>query len=297
MFYTAGILAVCWLFSQSLLAYPLEITHRLGQTTIAATPQRVVTLGVGALDALDYFGIAPIGVSKEDIPDYLSHYQHEQYAASGRPNEPNFEAIYNLKPDLIIAGPRSARSYDELSKIAPTVIFAAEYSGYWQSTQAMWRMLGKIFAIELQVEQTIAAFDQQFAAIKARNTQHPRSALTLMHAGGKISSFGPESRFSIVYREFGFTPSVAESFTATHGHLISYEFIAANNPQTILLINKDEITGRAKQPNLLPLENALVKPTRAYQSQQIKMLDSHAWYIAIAGVTATQRMLDDIKSL
>ena len=45
-------------------AQTLTVKHALGTTAIDATPKRVVVIGFGALDTLDYFGITTIAVSK-----------------------------------------------------------------------------------------------------------------------------------------------------------------------------------------------------------------------------------------
>lgn len=41
-------------------AETVTIEHRLGKTTLEQKPQRVVVIGVGALDAIDSFGIEPL---------------------------------------------------------------------------------------------------------------------------------------------------------------------------------------------------------------------------------------------
>ena len=43
--------------------------------------------------------------------------------------------------------------------------------------------------------------------------------------------------------------------------------------------------------------NDLIKTTRAFKNDQIILLDLNAWYLSIAGVTATETMIEDVKRL
>ncbi len=72
-------------------AETVTIEHRLGKTTLEQKPQRVVVIGVGALDAIDSFGIEPVAVSKFDgTPAYLAKYKSDKYPRAGSLFEPDF---------------------------------------------------------------------------------------------------------------------------------------------------------------------------------------------------------------
>ncbi|GAM76431.1 catechol siderophore ABC transporter [Vibrio ishigakensis] len=77
-------------------------THSLGEIEIDQVPQRVVVLGQGSLDLLDELGVEPVGLVKPLMPHFLSKYTADQYQSVGTLQEPNFEAIFMLKPDLIM---------------------------------------------------------------------------------------------------------------------------------------------------------------------------------------------------
>ncbi|MGU3841603.1 ABC transporter substrate-binding protein, partial [Vibrio diabolicus] len=108
-------------------AAKVVIDHYMGQTELEQSPERVVVIGFGPLDALDNFGIDPVAVSNSsNLPSYLSKYSKDNYTSAGSLFEPDFETIYMQKPDLILVGPRASAKYEELSEIAPTVVFAAK---------------------------------------------------------------------------------------------------------------------------------------------------------------------------
>ncbi|SDI09649.1 iron complex transport system substrate-binding protein [Vibrio xiamenensis] len=274
----------------------VEIKHEMGTTQVETNPSRVVVLGIGALDVVDSLGINPVAVSKVSmLPDYLKKYS--DYPSSGSLFEPDFEAIYNDKPDVIIAGPRSASHYDELSKIAPTVIFgSARGADYWPATQQEWRKLGKVFDKQQWVEKKITELDAQFKAIRDYNQAHNADALTVMSSGGNITTFGAHSRFSIIYKDFGFNETVKNIKPSQHGDLISYEYIQKANPSTLFIIDRDKLVNKGQSHTHQEFENDLVKSTKAYKNQHMKYLDLNAWYLAISGVKATENMVADIES-
>lgn len=292
----SSVLLSCFI-SMPALAGSVTIEHRMGKTVIDETPKRVVVLGMGALDAVDQFGIDPVAVNKvAQLPTYLQKYKGAQYAAAGSLFEPDFETIYMQKPDLIVAGARAAASYDELSEIAPTIVFAAENDkGYWTSTKEQWRNLGKVFDIEAKVEQKIDALDADFKAIRDYNQQHEVNALTVMSSGGNITTFGAQSRFSAIYKDFGFKEAVKSIKTSNHGDLISYEYIRKADPQTLLIIDRDKLVNKGESTTRQDFENDLIKATQAYQHNKMTFLDLNAWYISISGVTATEQMISDVK--
>ena len=120
------------------------------------------------------------------------------------------------------------------------MLFRSENEDYWQGTKAQWRNIGKIFNIEDKVEQKITKLDAQFKAIRDYNQAHNNDALTILSIGDNISAFGAKSRFGAIYTDFGFTETVKNLKTGTHGDVISYEFIREANPKNILVIDRSE---------------------------------------------------------
>lgn len=284
------------MFSASSYAEMITVSHQLGETKLETKPQRVVVIGTGTLDALDYFGIKPVAVTQATtLPDYLLKYKTKEFASSGSLAEPDFETIYMQKPDVIIIGSRTVKAYKELSKIAPTIVFAADSKGYWESTQQQWRMLGNVFEIQPRVEAKIASVGAEISKINAYNQKNKITALTIMSAGGNITTFGAQSRFSSIYKDFGFKEAAEGIKESTHGDLISYEFIRNLNPSNILILDKDKLINKGESRTREEFANPLVKATDAYKNNRITYLDINAWYLAVSGVTATDKMISDIK--
>ncbi|RJX75420.1 siderophore ABC transporter substrate-binding protein [Vibrio sinensis] len=276
----------------------VEINHAKGTTKVETNPERVVVLGLGALDTVETFGISPVAISTvSQFPDYLSKYRDGNFVVAGSLSEPDFETIYTQKPDLIIIGSRAITQYDELNKIAPTIVYAADANkGYWPSTQEQWRNLAKIFEKQDFVEQKIEQLDAQFKAISQHNKETNNDALTVMSAGGNVTTFGSQSRFSAIYKDFGFNQTVDGISESKHGDLISYEFIREANPETLLIIDKDKLINKGTSNTKREFDNELVQATSAFKNNRIVYLDINAWYLSISGIQATEQMIQDVKT-
>ena len=272
----SAFISIATLSSVSVNAKSVTLDHIMGSTTLESSPQRVVVIGTGALDAVDALDIKPIAVSKGTaLPDYLDQYNAKNIASSGTIFEPDFETIYTQKPDSIIVGPRSSKHFKELSKIAPTFVFAVENgSDYWQNTQALWNDLGVIFDKQELVNQKIDGLNQRFKAIKSYNQSHDMDALMLMSSGGNVTSFGEGSRFSVLYKDFGFIPTIAvkdkkSEKTGGHGQLVSYELVSQENPSTLLILDRDKLVNKGKSTTRQDFDNDLVKSTNAYKNNRM----------------------------
>lgn len=74
------------------------------------------------LDTLDQLGAPVVGIAKDYVTSFLTHYRDDTNVADvGSTIQPNLERLHALKPDLILISPLQAQSYKELSQIAPTV--------------------------------------------------------------------------------------------------------------------------------------------------------------------------------
>lgn len=132
-------------------SFPVTIAHAYGETTIPAKPQRIVTWGWAAQDAVIALGEVPVGIP------YFSYggdekgalrWTQDAVAALGAdfptilPDgfDPPIEAIAALQPDLIIAvySGITEEQYEVLSGIAPVVAFPeTPWSTPWQQTITM----------------------------------------------------------------------------------------------------------------------------------------------------------------
>lgn len=295
-FTLAGVLFLSFA-SASVLAKTYR--HDLGEVTLDKIPQRVVVLGFASLDLLNALDIDPVGLPKKMLPVYLSQYAAEKYTNTGSLIEVNYETLFNLKPDLIIAESRLAKIYPDLSEVAATYMFDVNGDDYWASSRKQWRTLGEIFDKQDQVENLIAQVQGGIDTLSNKSRSAPLTTLTVMNNGNNISMFGPESRFSFIYKEAGFSTSHSRRVNSTphkHGDLISFEYIADAKPELLLILDREQAIGQSSGKARSLFNNALVNTTPAATNRRVVFLDPAAWYLAPGGFTATLTMLDDLKT-
>ncbi|MFL7035066.1 siderophore ABC transporter substrate-binding protein [Vibrio lentus] len=278
-------------------AETVTIEHVKGTAQFDEVPQRVVVLGFGSLDVLDKIGVKPVGAPHSLMPDYLTSYK-ETTANTGSLSEPDFEAIYMLKPDVIIAENRMLKVYDKLAQIAPTIMFSIEGDKYWADAQQNWRALGQLFDKQAEVEAIITETQDSIAAVNDKVTSGETTAMMLMNNGYNIAMFNKGSRFSIIFDDFGYVESKSATVApikGTHGNLISFEYIADAKPEVLYVLDREKAIGKSEGRAQQLFDNPLVAATPAAQQGNIVYLDSSAWYLAGGGVTAIHRMLGDIE--
>lgn len=152
------------------------ITHALGETTIPTTPQRIVALEWTYVEDLLALGIQPVGVADiEGFNDWvkLPVALDPAVVDVGDRGEPNLETLAQLDPDLIIAPLfRVADTYEELSAIAPTVIFdpyptdetVTQYDEMRQTLLQIADLAGRTG----EAEAVLARLDEKIAAARSQ---------------------------------------------------------------------------------------------------------------------------------
>lgn len=275
-------------------AAPVTVEHELGTTVVDVNPQRVVVFDFGALDSLDVLGIDVVGLPKGNIPSYLSQYNDAKYINVGTLQEPDYEAVNALKPDLIIISSRTAAHYDELSRLAPTVYVGVNFDDYLGSVKYNLRMLGRIFGAEDKVEAELARIDTAIARVRAVSAG--RTALVLLTTGGRANAYGPGSRYGFIHDEFGLAPVDDAIVASTHGQVISWEYVLMRDPDYLFVIDRDAVvSGGAGQTARQVVENALVQLTRAYKNGNIVYLEPSYWYLSGGGLQSLTMMIDDVE--
>lgn len=276
----------------------LTIKHELGEITIKNNPQKVVVFDFGTLDTLDKLGVEVTGLPQSNVPSYLSKYSDAKYENVGGLKEPDFEKINSLSPDLIIISGRQQDSYDEFSKIAPTLYVAVDNANYMESFTKNVKTLGQIFGKEAEVETELAAINDSVKALNEKATADGKKALIILANEGKISAYGSGSRFGIIHDVFGFAQADDKIEVSTHGQSVSYEYVADKNPDYLFVVDRDAAvksdgskSGSAKDA----VENDLVKNTNAFKNGKIIYLDPNYWYLSGGGLISVSEMLKEVE--
>ena len=179
------------LLMASAFASAVTIKDAKGEFTLDKTPNRVVALEYSFVDALAQVGVSPVGVADDNKVDRILPQVREKIAAwqsVGTRSQPSLEVIASLKPDLIIADPsRHTAVFEELKKIAPTVMFDSRHESYQEN---------------LETAQKIGDLVGKSAEMKAKINEHNDYIANIaknLGVQGKKASFGTsrEDKFNI----------------------------------------------------------------------------------------------------
>ncbi|SMP01840.1 substrate-binding protein [Laceyella tengchongensis] len=196
--------------------------------------------------------------------------------------EPDFEKINAIAPDLIVISARQAESYKEFSEIAPTIYLGVDSTRYMDSFKENMITLGKIFGKEAIVKQELAKIDSAIKNLNKKATASDKQALIVLANEGKVSAYGPGSRFGLIHDVFGVKPVDSNIKASTHGQSISFEYIVDKNPDYLFVIDRSAVVGGQSGAKQV-IEYELVKKTTAFKEGHIVYLDPNYWYLSGGG--------------
>jgi iron complex transport system substrate-binding protein len=276
-------------------AKEVTITHKYGEVTIEKNPKKVVVFDFGVLDALDTFGVEIAGLPQAIVPKTLEKYAGSEYTNVGSLKEPDFEALHELQPDVIFISGRQAELYDQFAEIAPTVFVEVDYANYLSSLEKNFKLLAEVFEKEDVLDSKMNELKASVEALNKEASADDSKALILLANEGKVSAYGPGSRYGFVHDVFGFKAVDENLEVSQHGQSVTFEYILEKNPDVLFVIDRSAAVGGeigAKDT----IENELVQKTNAYKNGKIVYLDAVNWYIAGNGITSTQSMVDEVKA-
>ncbi|MGN7410135.1 siderophore ABC transporter substrate-binding protein [Sporosarcina sp. SAFN-010] len=273
----------------------MTFKHELGETTLKGTPKKVVVFDFGVLDTLDELGVEVAGVPQSNIPAYLEKYASDDYTNLGSLKEPDFEALHALKPDVIFISGRQADLYDQFEEIAPTIYMGIDNANYMDSFKKNMDTIAQIFDKEDEMKSELADVDKQIEDINTKASESDSKALITLASEGKVSAYGPSSRFGLIHDVFGFTPADEGIEASTHGQNITFEYILETNPDILFVIDRDAAVGKGANAKKT-IENDLVKKTNAFKNDKIVYLNGEYWYLSGGGLKSMKEMIKEVEA-
>lgn len=265
------------------------------EVTLEATPQRVVVLDYASLDTINAIGAgdAVVGVPQKTLPESLKSYKDTTDV--GTLKETDFEAVAAANPDLIIISTRQADNQAKFEEIAPTVNLSADPKNFIESSITRVEDLAGVFGKQNEVADKVDALKKQVEDLKAK-AKESGPTMFVMSSGGKLSTYGPGSRYGFIYDELGFTPAATDiKNDEGHGQEISFEYVAEKNPESMLVIDRDAAIGKPGQAAEQVLDNELVKSTKAAKNEKITYLDGVNWYLVTGGLDTLPSLLTELS--
>ncbi|WP_288349536.1 siderophore ABC transporter substrate-binding protein [uncultured Thalassospira sp.] len=269
----------------------VTVAHAQGETDVPLKPRTVLTFDLSALDTLNVLEEPVEGIPEIALPEILA--QFGELPKIGSMFEPDFEAINAMEPDLIIISGRAAPKFAELSAMAPTIDLTVRQDHFLADVFRNIRVLGTIFDKPEKATAEIEGLKESMASLQALSAK-VGNGLLIMTNGARMSTYGPNSRFGILFNEFGVVPADENIKAGNHGQPVSFEYILETDPDWLFVIDRDSAIGQSGAAAEALLDNDLIHQTSAWKKDQIVYLDSASWYLVNAGIESLHR---NIKQL
>ena len=263
----------CITLAFALQTQAVTVKDAKGEFTLDKTPSRVVALEYSFVDALAQVGVSPVGVADDNKIDRILPQVREKidaWQSVGTRSQPSLEVIASLKPDLIIADPsRHTAVFEELKKIAPTVMFDSRHESYQENLETAQK-IGDLVGKSTEMKAKINEHNDYIANI-AKN----------LGVQGKKASFGTsrEDKFNIqndngyvgsFLTTLGFAPTKLNSDQAFVE--INLEQLVMEKPEYLFIAHyRDESIARKWEAE--PLWKAIP----AVKANHVYSVDSDMW--------------------
>lgn len=268
------------------------IKHELGETQIKGTPQRVVVLEYGFIEAVLASGVKPVGVADDNKPKQLDaevRKQIEGYTSVGTRSQPSLETIKMLKPDLIIADlDRHKNVYEELSKIAPTLVLK-NVNGTYEETLQTFKIIGDALGKKDAIEKVIEDHKTRVNDLKAKVPKENSSVLLVLYKDNVFNVRTTQFFTSGLLETMGFNYAL-KAKSGEWNSKMTIEQLAQIDPDRLIML-KD-----ANGVSNLPADNLIWKSLKAVKNNQVYEADLNLWSLR-RSIQGANKIMDEAEQL
>ena len=292
-------------------AFPVTVNHAQGTTVIERVPQRVAVFDLATLDTMSALGVRAAGVPGTVMPTYLDQYADDSYVKIGSLFEPDYDALKSLNPDLIIVAGRSARAYEALSQLAPTLDLTIDPAHFVDGVKHNLALLGDIFNQQQKAQQLNTELNSKLSALRSQASEQG-SALVLFTVNGHVIAHAPGERFGMLYELTGLTsvlsanpssgskgrpkPGSEEAKKQQRERQKRLDAALNDEPNWMFILDRGAATGGEGQAVETLSAMDKVTKTTAWKAEHVYYLDPKAWYLATGGYQSVSKTLDDLSS-
>lgn len=266
------------------------VEHMMGRTEIPENLQRIASLDNRATDTFVALGMEPAGITTFTGNNFESYgYLKDELQDTqilGKFVEPNLEGVARLDPDLILGDDLHEDIYDQLSRIAPTVLM--EDAG--GSFRKYARDFGRVLGVEGKMEERLDEYERNAAkASKELDRAVGDEPVAFLKVRQEEFRLYTNTRLvgPILYGDLGLTPEpLIEEAARGEGYVeLSLERIPDLEARHLFLLNQSE-----EQMQRLS-ESPLWKKVPAVQEGNVYQASRDTW-VAV-GVVAAEAVIED----
>ena len=208
----------------------IVVEHELGTTTLDSTPKNIAVLELSFLDSLHSLDIDPVAIADDEEPKKVSDVTEGEltkYTSVGNRKEQNLEELSTMDLDLIIADTsRHSEIYEDLSKIAPTIVLDSIDSTYDEYIEN-FETIAKVVGEEEKAEAKIA---------QAEDKVDDKNVLTVSPKNDEYTAHTSSSFVGQVLEKAGFTNVVQSDDVEAS---LSLEQLVRIDPDIIVYMRDD----------------------------------------------------------
>lgn len=266
------------------------ICHMRGEYCVTASPKRIAVLDVQYADHLLALGIAPAGsVGSGSSALYFPRYIRERLKQTellGTYEHPDLQAVERLRPDLIVCTEVHTRHYEQLTRMAPTLMFKRNES--WQTILSLFGVLtGKQAEAERIVadyHRRTAVLSEELAAALAGQSValiRPRESLVRVHTASHRTG-------AVLYRDLGLPAPLFIADTSDTAYHISVDRLPAVHANHYFLLSSEIM-----QEGVSATEQSARVMLHANEQPHIYPVDAASW-IGCYGPTGINCIVDQV---
>jgi len=219
------------------------VEYEYGQLVFTDTPTRIVVLEYSFIDALAAVGVSPIGVADDQNPERIIPAVRsliKPWTSVGMRSQPNLEVIAQLKPDLIIADAyRHKVSYDDLTKIAPTMLLKSRGESYQESLRTA-QIIGKALNKEEAMRERIAQHNAVIESYREKFAEKGTVQFASVNDRG-MWMHGPLSYTGSLLDSLGLNTAIAD-LHSSHLMEVNLELFLRVNPDWLFYSKNKPVT-------------------------------------------------------
>ncbi|NHA37275.1 iron citrate ABC transporter substrate-binding protein [Staphylococcus schleiferi] len=262
----------------------VEIKHAGGTTKIDKKPKKVVALEYSFVDALVALDVKPVGIAddgkKKNIIEPIRD-KVGDYKSVGSRKQPNLEVISELKPDLIIADSnRHKNNYEQLSKIAPTILLPSLDSNYKDNIEA-FKTIGKALSEKDKADQRLKEHEEKIEKYKKEITMDKsKKVLPAVISQSGFLAHSDQSYVGQFLHDLGFKEALTKEVADQLPEYLNAPYLNMNseqlsdvNPQRMFIMVNGENDPHLAKMKKDPVWNEI----DAVKNDRVHVVDRQTW--------------------
>ncbi|MDQ0418067.1 iron complex transport system substrate-binding protein [Croceifilum oryzae] len=262
---------------------------------VPAQVKNIVTASLESMEDAAVLGVKPVGsiTVGGKLPSYLAK-ELDGAKSIGEKQQPNYEALLTLKPDVIMGTSKFQPDVvEKLNKIAP-MLPVSHISTNWE---ANLKLMGELTKNKEKADQVISKYKEDAAKLKeSLQPMKDKKAVIIRIRGGNINLYPSNIYFNpVLYNDLGLTvPKELQSLKAQE--VVSLEKFAEINPDYIFVQFAESENADKKQAleelQKNPIWNTIqaVKNKKVYVNTVDPMAQGGTAWSKIAFLKAAEQM-------